>query len=79
MMYVVCELCVMVWYLSAQGEKVVNINSILLDTYIEDELPDDSIIRWWWREFLAGYLLLEEEERSWCPCDCVGTSAHLVL
>ncbi len=54
MMYMICELRVVVWFSSAQVETVVNINRIVYDTYAEVKLPDDSTICRWQRGFLPG-------------------------
>ncbi len=53
MTHMICDLCVVVWFLSVQGEKVVNINRILCKMYAEDGLSDNSTICRRGMEFLA--------------------------
>ncbi len=79
-MNTICELHAVIRFLSAQGETVVNVSIILLDTYAEEGLPDNSITCQWWREFLANDSSLKDGERSGWPCDCISVPyLHLTL
>ncbi len=67
MIYAICELHVVVWFLRTQGNTVVNINRILRDIYAENGLPDDLTLCQRWKEFLVSCLSLVDEERRGGP------------
>ncbi len=68
-MYTIVELCAVVWYLTARGESEVGINHLLHDTYVANNLPDDSMVRRWRREFLSGHTSLQDKTSSGRPHD----------
>ncbi len=59
--YTIVELRAVVQYLTARGESGAGINCLLRDTYAANNLPDDSTVRYWRREFLSGRTSLQDE------------------
>ncbi len=67
--YTIVELREVVWYLTARGELGAGINHLFHDTYAANNLPDDSTVRKWKREFLSGRTSLQDETSSGRPRD----------
>ncbi len=67
--YTLVELREVVQCLTARGESRVGINRLLRDTYMANNLPDDSTIRRWRREFINGRTSLQNETSSERPHD----------
>ncbi len=62
-------MCAVVQYLTARGESGAGINRLLRDTYAANNLPDDSAVRKWRRNFLSGRTSLQDETSSGRPHD----------
>ncbi len=71
MSYTVLELQAVVQFLTVRWETVALINVILRDTYAANNMPDESTIRQWRRDFLNWWLSLEDEEWTGQPGDNV--------
>ncbi len=59
-MYTIVELCVMVQFLCVRGGSAADMVRLFRDTYAANQLPDNSMMRRWGREFLTSRISLQD-------------------